>query len=198
MAPPRSGRACTPRSGRACPPRSGKACTPRSGKACPPRRRVRVWQQRASSPKEHTRYPSRSFTCCRASERGSCGYPKLFWLLPFPLAARRAPPRPRSSPCRRARALFCTRIAASTRFDGVTATLGPFFGADAATMSVAAIPAAPAQAARREAGIAQSLPQAQKFSGSTFRVVADGSTRRPRARVARDEHGISVRVGLSA
>src|SRR5262249_41597206 len=69
----------------------------------------------------------------------------------------------------------------------------PFFGAGVATVSVAAIPTVPAQAARREA-----LPQAQKFSGATFRVVVAGSIRRPRARVAPDEHGISLRVGPSA
>src|SRR5262245_12322770 len=164
------------------PPRSGKACPPRSGKACTPRRRVRVtMQQRPSSPEEHTRYPSRSFTVVAVPARGSCGCAKLFLLLPFFSAARRARlPHPHSSRCRRA--FFCTRIAASTRFDGVTATLGRFFGAGAA-VSVAAIPTAPAQAARRGACIVRSLPQAQKFSGSTFPVVADGSTRRPRARL---------------
>src|SRR5262249_53413291 len=85
-------------------------------------------------------------SCRRASERGSCGYPKLFLLLRFLSAARRRRrPRPRSSRCRRA--LFCARIAASTRLDGVTAAS---FGAGAATVSAAAIPMVPAQAARRE------------------------------------------------
>src|SRR5262249_105796 len=85
-------------------------------------------------------------SCRRASERGSCGYPKLFLLLRFLSAARRRRrPRPRSSRCRRA--LFCPRIAASTRLDGVPAAS---FGAGAATVSAAAIPMVPAQAARRE------------------------------------------------
>jgi hypothetical protein len=39
---------------------------------------------------------------------------------------------------------------------------------------------------------------ALKFSGSIFRAGADGSIRRLRARALGDEHGTSVRVGLSA
>jgi hypothetical protein len=52
--------------------------------------------------------------------------------------------------------------------------------------------------ATRSLNGARSLPGALKFSGSIFHAGADGSTRRLRARAVGDEHGTSVRIGLSA
>src|SRR5262249_61795172 len=114
--------------------------------------------------------PPFAFLAC---QRGSLMRARqAFLLLRFFAPARRRLPPHRSSRCPRAR--FCRRMAASTRFDGVTATIGAFSGASAATLSVAVTRMLSAQPVGHAAGIARPLPRARRFSGSILSVAADG------------------------
>src|SRR5262249_14328408 len=102
--------------------------------------------------------------------------------LPFFLdARRRRPPHPRSSPFRPA--LSCTRIAASTRFAGVIATVEIFIGAAAATASVRRIPTLTAQAARCAAPILPPLARVGEYPGPILPAAAAGWTRHLRAEI---------------
>jgi hypothetical protein len=142
-------------------------------------------------PARGTYSPPFAFFSRSPRQRGaSCWHPNLFSQLAFSSAAERREHR-RSSP--RGPRLGCVRTVASRPFDGVTATV--LFGA-ATALSGAAMLTARTHPARRAARMARSLPRALKFSGSI--AGADGSIRRLRARALGDEHGTSVRVGLSA